>query len=104
LVIECGLQRARACFESQLKNLDFWGTIAKNQKSGQIRVYLKVATQLQRLCGRSNFPAIDSAKSPVRFLNLESILPLKMVYVYFPAIVLKMTSRTPARYGKLTNV
>jgi hypothetical protein len=37
-------------------------------------------------------------------LNLESILRLKMVYVYFPAIVLKMTSRTQAEYGKLTNV
>ena len=103
-MIECGLQRARACFESQLKNFDFWGTIDENQRSSQITVYLKVASQLQRLCGRSNFPAIDSAKSPVRFLNLESILPLKMVYVYLPAIVLKITSRTQARYGKLTNV
>ncbi|MEG3847274.1 hypothetical protein QT971_07745 [Microcoleus sp. herbarium19] len=40
----------------------------------------------------------------VQLLNLESILPLKMVYVYFPAIVLKLTSRTQDRYGKLTNV
>ena len=40
----------------------------------------------------------------VQFLNLESILRLKMVYVYFPAIVLKMTSHTQAGYGKLTNV
>ncbi|MEG4390927.1 hypothetical protein [Microcoleus sp. BROC3] len=40
----------------------------------------------------------------VELLNLESILPLKMVSVCFPAIVEKMTSHTDRQYGKLTSV
>jgi hypothetical protein len=52
-------------------------------------VYLKeIAAQFQPHCGRSNYPAIDSAKGPVQVLNLESILPLKMVSVYLQGIAL----------------
>ena len=40
----------------------------------------------------------------LQFLNLESILQLKMVYVYFSANIFKMTSRTQDRYGKLTDI
>ncbi|MBD1885310.1 hypothetical protein [Microcoleus sp. MON2_D5] len=68
-------------------------------------MYLKeTAAQFQPHCGRSNSPAIDSAKGPVQVLNLESILPLKMVSVYLPAIVLIMTSHADGHYGKLANV
>ncbi|WP_445176008.1 hypothetical protein [Microcoleus sp.] len=103
-MIEFGLQRARACFESQLKNFDFWGTIGENQKSCQQKCTEKSQQSSSPIAGdrtsrRSTVPA-----GPVRFLNLETILRLKMVYVYFPAIVLKMTSRIEARYGTLTNV
>ncbi|WP_445240681.1 hypothetical protein [Microcoleus vaginatus] len=64
----------------------------------------EIAAQFQPHCGRSNYPAIDSAKGPVQVLNLESILRLKMVSVYLPAIVLIMTSHADGHYGKLANV
>ena len=104
VLIECGLERARAGFESQLKNFDFWGTIGENQKSCQQQCTEKSQPSSSPIAGdrtsrRSTVPA-----GPVRFLNLESILRFERVYVYLPAIVLKMASRIEARYGTLTNV
>jgi hypothetical protein len=46
-MIECGLELARACFESQLKNFDFWGTIGENQKSCQQKCTEKSQTEFQ---------------------------------------------------------
>lgn len=84
---------------------DFLGTIGGTQKSGQ-REYTKTLQLLfcpngpeQELQGDRQLP-----RTAVQILNLESILPLKMVSVYLQTNVLKMTSRTRARYGKLTNV
>ncbi|UNU24517.1 hypothetical protein D0A37_12415 [Microcoleus vaginatus HSN003] len=68
-------------------------------------MYLKeIAAQFPPHCGRSNYLTIDSAKDQVQLLNLESILPLKMVSVYLQGIVLIMTSHTDGHYGKLANV
>lgn len=60
-------RRAAVCagfLLSQLKNFDFLGTLGGTQKSGKPESNKKSPTQLQPHCGRSNFPAIDSANSP----------------------------------------
>jgi hypothetical protein len=88
-----------------VKKFWFLGNYWRKSKVWSGTVYLKeIAAQFQPHCGRSNSPAIDSAQGPVQLLNLESILPLKMVSVYLPAIVLIMTSHTDGHYGKLANV
>jgi hypothetical protein len=87
------LPRARACCESQLKKIDFWGTMGGTQKSGQSESTEKSQLSSTSFAGDRTFGR-QLPRTAVQFLNLESILPLKMVYVYFPATVLKMTSRT----------
>lgn len=88
-----------------VKNFWFLGNYWRKSKVWSTTVYLKeIAAQFPPHCGRSNSPATDSAKGPVQLLNIESILPLKMVSVYLPGIVLIMTSQTDGHYGRLANV
>ena len=90
LLIECGLERARACFESQLKNFDFWGTIGENQKScQQTTVYWKIATEFQPHCWRSNFLAIDSARGPGAISQSWEHTPIKNGLCVFPGYCFK---------------
>ena len=91
-------------FKASYKLLISGELLAKIKSLVKYSVLKKIAAQFQPHCGRSNYPAMTVPAGPVQLLNLESILPLKMVSVYLPGIVLIMTSHIDGHYGKLANV